>query len=122
MMRLLLHPDLATADRFLNALDPRGVFTFQTFSDREEDKRTYVDKDGKKKTFDPNARVFHGTLAEHGQQLVELNQRGVGIFVMVNEGDGVVHKGKRTCRTAASVMAIRALFVDLDGSPLEPVR
>ena len=112
MMRLLLHPDLATADRFLNALDPRGVFTFQTFSDRKEDK---------KGSFDPNAHVFHGTLAEHGPRLVELNQRGVGIFVMVNEGDGQVHDGYKTCRTKANVIAIRALFVDLDGAPLEPV-
>ena len=113
MMRLLLHPDLAMADRFLNALDPLGVFTFQTFSDRKEDK---------KGSFDPNARVFHGTLAEHGQQLVELNQQGVGVFVMVNEGDGQVHDGYKTRRTKANVVRVRALFVDLDGAPLEPVR
>ena len=112
MMRLPLTPDLAMADRFLNALDAHGEFTFQTFSDRKEDK---------KGSFDPNARVFHGTLAEHGQQLVELNQRGVGIFVMVNQGDGQVHDGYKTCRTKANVIAIRALFVDLDGAPLEPV-
>jgi hypothetical protein len=113
MMRLPLTPDLTMADRFLNALDPRGVFTFQTFSDRKEDKNG---------SFDPNARVFHGTLAEHGQQLIELNQRGVGIFVMVNEGDGQKREGRKTCRTKSNVIAIRALFVDLDGTPLEPVR
>jgi len=111
-MRLPITPDLDQARRFLELLDPRGVFTFQTFSDRKEDK---------KGSFDPNARVFHGTLDEHGPRLVELNQQGVGVFVMVNEGDGVVHDGFKTCRTKANVIAVRALFVDLDGAPLEPV-
>ena len=40
---------------------------------------------------------------------------------MVNRGDGVVHGVSKTCRTAASVLAVRALFIDLDGSPLDPV-
>lgn len=113
MMRLPITPDLAMADRFLNALDPRGAFTFQTFSDRKEDK---------KGSYDPNAHVYHGTLAQHGPGLVALNQCGVGIFVMVNEGDGQVHEGRKTCRTKANVVRPRALFVDLDGAPLEPVR
>ncbi|MBK7079424.1 MAG: hypothetical protein IPH55_01405 [Betaproteobacteria bacterium] len=43
------------------------------------------------------------------------------MFVMVNEGDGVVHEGSKTCRTAANVKQVRALFVDLDGAPLQPV-
>ena len=40
---------------------------------------------------------------------------------MVNAGDGIVHPGEKTCRTAANVTRIRALFIDLDGAPLEPV-
>lgn len=117
----LLVPDLFMSERYLNLLDPRGVFTFQTFSDKDSDKRTFIGRDGKPKTFDPNARVFHGTLAEHGLKLGTLNQQGVGIFVMVNQGDGITHTGFKTCRTTASVIAVRSLFADLDGAPLGPV-
>lgn len=45
---------------------------------------------------------------------MRLNEQGAGIFVMVNAGDG---KGRKR----ANVRAVRALFVDLDGAPLEPV-
>src|SRR5664279_2673105 len=40
---------------------------------------------------------------------------------MVNEGDGVVHEGNKTCRTKANVVSVRAAFVDLDGAPIQPV-
>ena len=40
---------------------------------------------------------------------------------MVNRGDGVVLAGNKTCRTTKNVVAIRAVFVDLDGAPLGPV-
>lgn len=40
---------------------------------------------------------------------------------MINKGDGIVHDGKKTCRCADNVIAIRSLFADLDGSPLEPL-
>lgn len=102
-------PNLAAADRFLKLLDPQGIFTFQTFDD---------DKDRK----DPRlARVFHGTLDQHAAELLRLQERGAGVFVMINRGDGVVHAGAKTCRAAANVVTVRALFADLDGAPLEPV-
>lgn len=40
---------------------------------------------------------------------------------MVNEGDGNVHPGSKTCRANANVIRVRSLFVDLDGAPLSPV-
>jgi hypothetical protein len=95
-------PDVAAAKQFLCALDPSGVFTFQTFDDN---------KDRKNKAL---ARVYHGTLDQHAATLSALNQQGAGIFVMVNEGD---LKG----RASANVRRVRALVVDLDGSPLEPL-
>lgn len=61
------------------------------------------------------SRILHGTFAEHAATLAELNARGAGIFFMVNAGDS---KGRR----AGNVQRVRALFVDLDGSPLEPVQ
>lgn len=119
-------PDLAGADlnqarRFLDLLDPRGVFTFQTFSDRKNLKRTFYGRDGKPRQSDPFARVRHGTLDAHAAALIDLNRRGVGAFVMVNEGDGVVHENEDTCRVTANVTRVRAVFVDLDGSPVAPV-
>ena len=98
-----LIPDLGMAEAFLNALDPKGRFTFQTFDD---------DKERKDRSL---AKIFHGTLSGHAEDLAALQQRGAGVFVMVNEGDG---KG----RTAGNVTRVRAHFVDLDGAPIEPVQ
>ena len=107
---MVLEPDLEEARRFLNLLDPGGRFTFQTFLDKKD-----VQKFGKL------SRVLHGSLDEHATTLVSLNDQGAGVFVMVNEGDGITHDGNRTCRSAKNVIRVRAAFVDLDGSPLEPV-
>ena len=113
-MKEVLSPDLVAATFFLNMLDAGGTFTFQTFDDK---KKTRIPP----RKSDPLARVFHGTLAQHTEALTSLQQQGAGVYVMVNRGDGVVHDGQKTCRCAASVVAIRALFIDLDGSPLDPV-
>jgi hypothetical protein len=102
--------DLETANRYLKRLDAGGKFTFQTLAEAPD------------ATGDAGSpRVLHGTFAQYGDELARLNKLGAGIFVMVNEGDGVVRTGCSTCRTAANVVRIRALFVDLDGSPIEPV-
>ena len=106
-----LEPDLIEARRFLDQLDPNGQFTFQTVNDP---------KVGQKKRHDL-ANVFHGTLEDHDQALIDLNRQGAGVFVMVNKGDGKVHAGNKTCRTNKNVIRVRAAFVDLDGSPLDPV-
>lgn len=43
------------------------------------------------------------------------------VFFMVNEGDGVVHKGKKTPRSQASVSILKSLFIDTDSCPVELV-
>lgn len=87
----------------LDLLAPGEPVTFQTFDDIHKPK-------------DPRfTSILHGTLAQHRAKLAALNARGAGIFWMVNAGDG---KG----REARNVQRIRALFVDLDGAPLEPVQ
>jgi len=95
--------DLVEARRFLTFLDEEAAgFTFQTFDD---------DKDRK----DPRlARVLHGTLDEHAAELAGLQRRRAGVFVTINETNG---RG----RTTEDIQRVRALFVDLDGAPLEPV-
>jgi hypothetical protein len=90
------------AERFLDLLAPGEPVAFQTFDDR-------------KRKPDPFAKWMHGTLAQHRATLADLNARGAGVFWMVNAGDG---KG----RSNRNVQRIRALFVDLDGAPLEPVQ
>lgn len=109
-MGSVLEPDLAQAQRFLQALDPAGIFTFQTFDDNKE--RAASAKKGTGR--DPLARVFHGTLERHLDALAAMQRRGAGAFVMVNRADG--HG-----RSASNVTGIRAHFVDLDGAPVDPV-
>jgi putative DNA primase/helicase len=101
-------PDLEMAQNFLRQLDPAGIFTFQTFDDKNKGRSL--------------ARVFHGPFDQHQDELSRLNALGAGVFVMINKGDGVIHPGNKTFRTAKNVVAVRAWWVDLDGAPLEPVR
>ena len=58
--------------------------------------------------------ILHGTLKEHAARLTALNNAGHGIFVMINQGD---LKG----RTARNVTRVRALFVDSDNGPIQPL-
>jgi putative DNA primase/helicase len=94
------------AKKFLNALCASDcentVFTFQTF------------RDGKTGRF--LGKTWSGTFTrESAANMERRNQAGAGIFVTINVTDG---KG----RTNKNVTAVRALFVDLDGSPIEPVQ
>ena len=91
------------AVRFLAALDPQAKsFTFQTFDDDPSRK------------VDTLACIKHGSLIQLWPKLVQLNNRGAGIFVTVNATD---LKGRKT----ENVIKVRALFVDLDGARLDPV-
>jgi hypothetical protein len=64
--------------------------------------QTFVDGKGH------SGRLLYGTLDEHWDRLVELNNGGHGIFMMVNEGDQLGRK-------AENVLTLRALFTDDDG-------
>jgi RecA-family ATPase len=91
------------AERFLALLDSDArAFTFQVFDDDPERKD------------DKLARVLHGPLDKYWPEFVSKNNNRIGVYVTINETD---MKG----RTAKNVVRVRALFVDLDGSSLEPV-
>lgn len=90
------------AARFLSALAPDGMLTFSTFTD------------GEKRQPDPLARNFFGGYPQFQRKLEQFNEQGAGVFVMVNRGDGRARKN-------SNVVAVRAIFLDLDGAPLEPV-
>lgn len=91
-----LHPQREHAEKFIEALTGHkdAPVTFQTFSEGGPPERP--------------ASILHGTLDQRYDELVRLNRAGSGIFVMVNEGDGL---GRR----AQNVIALRALFTDDDG-------
>jgi Protein of unknown function (DUF3631)/RepB DNA-primase from phage plasmid len=104
-------PDRNVTESFLRALDPAtDRFTFQTFDDDPERREKRRESGAK----DPFAKIRHGTLAQHWRELAKLNEQGAGIFVTVNRTD---FKG----RSIDNIVGIRAVFVDLDGAPLEPV-
>jgi RepB DNA-primase from phage plasmid len=84
------------------AQDGAGV-TFQTFDDSNRKDKSLT-------------RIIHAPIvtAASLRPLIELSNRGAGIFFTVNRTD---LKG----RTAANVTGIRAVFADLDGAPLESI-
>lgn len=114
----------AEAERFIAALagSADAPVTFQTFDDDANRRKELAERLRAmgRPVQDAWARVRHGTLEQHWQELVDVNANGGGVFVMVNQGDGRVHDGQRTCRTDASVNALRALFVDDDSGELTP--
>jgi hypothetical protein len=114
--------DLAMAEAFLDRFD--GLITFQTFADQKSLKRkeiantleNYAQKDNpraKLKTVmvDPLARTHNGSLDDYADRLVQLNEKGAGIFFAVNEMDGGGRKFENLKR-------LRAIWADLDGAPL----
>ena len=98
----MMKPDLAITERFLEALLGKNAqVCFQDFwPDREKKKQAWWS---------------YGSLDQAAADMIRRNKKGFGEYFMVNEGDGL---GRR----AENVVRVRALFVDLDGSPLEPVQ
>jgi hypothetical protein len=74
--------------------------TFQTFDDSNEKRGSL-------------AKVIHGSVWECFGRLRELNLAGAGVFVTVNETDGLGRK-------AENVKRVRALFVDFDETSASP--
>jgi RepB DNA-primase from phage plasmid len=100
--------DQHEAKRFLDALcqgdSKHESFAFQTFSDKKAGKG------------DPLAE--HHTLKPNkawAKRIEGMNNRGAGVFVTVNRTNG-------NGRTNKDVTAVRSLFLDLDGAPLQKVR
>ena len=92
---------LSEAKTFLTRLGKGEIFTFQTFGEANKGDRTL-------------SRISHGNIDQQYSALAQRNARGAGVFVMVNEGDA---KGRKR----ENVRRVRAVFVDLDGAPLNPV-
>jgi hypothetical protein len=108
--------DREAAQTFLEHLDPdTNEFTFQTFTDSEEGRRSFPVDQRTKGRFDPLAKTLHGTLAKHWTTLTDLSLRGAGVFVCINKTN---LRGRRT----ENVILVRAFFVDFDGLPVEAIK
>ncbi len=93
-------PDRAQAETFLAALagSADATVTWQLFSDNKAGRR--------------HAAVYHYPVEKVWRELSWQNNVGIGIFIMVNAGDG----GNRA---SANVVSLRALFVDDDKGVIE---
>ncbi len=106
-MTTSLTPDRNMIRHYIEAVngDKQKPVTWQYYQDNKEEAQAK----GIKQAGHP-----HGDYRTHYRMLEKKQADGCGIFIMVNEGDG---KGRK----AENVVAVRALFIDLDGAPMEPV-
>ncbi|MDT7044307.1 primase-helicase family protein [Candidatus Nitronereus thalassa] len=88
--------DFDTLQRFLDVVKGDSPYCWQIIPD----------KNGKGR-----ATLFHGTLEEVKDKLIQAQRNGCGIFITVNRTDG---KGRRK----TNVLKATAVFVDADGIPL----
>jgi RepB DNA-primase from phage plasmid len=95
-------PDYNEATGFLDRLKAKNC-TFQTFDDNAERKNPKL------------ASILHGSFEEHQKQLAQLNGLGAGVFVSLNETN-------LTGRKRENIKRVRAVCLDLDGAPLDPVK
>ena len=93
---------LIAPELFLKIFTKGEPVTFQTLPEQEG-----CHKEGL-------TRILHGTLQDHLPSLSKLNAEGAGVFYTVNATD---LKGRRV----ENIVAVRSLFVDLDGAPLGPI-
>lgn len=95
-----LPPDTQQTKSFLAALNPNGPFAFATFADSS------VSVCMAKRRFGAPDELMADLSAD--------NELGGGVFVTVNETDGLGYKSE-------NVVRVRAVFVDLDGANVAPV-
>jgi hypothetical protein len=99
----MIVPDLNQARRFLKLLDEEApAFCFQLATDAEPKPKP-----------DHLAKILN-LPPDNLKALATRNANGAAVWVMINAGDG-----KR--RRAENVTRVRAVFADLDGSPVQPV-
>ena len=97
-MQLL--PDYKQSEKFLELLDDTALFfTFQTFVDRKAAGNSSL------------AQVITGSFEECKEKLTLLNQAGAGIFVTVNQTNGLGRK-------KSDITHIRSYFAESDTGEL----
>jgi hypothetical protein len=98
--------DTTETERFLALFGGSETpHTWQVFVDPPSKKAKYG-KEG--------ARIIQGSFREQIIQLIYFNKNDRGIYLTINITDG---RGRKK----TNIVRIRAVWVDLDGSPLEPI-
>jgi hypothetical protein len=98
-----IKPDPKMARQFLDLLDETDTsFTF------------VIIEEPKPKDRMANVAAYYGTIEQYQDVFSKANKNGYAVFVTIN-----VTNSKE--RTKANIERVRALFVDLDGSPIDPV-
>lgn len=100
MALLKLSPNIDFATEFVEYIAGGERVAFRTFDDLGAQR------------FD--ARKYFGGVNQFAPELVLQNSRGAGVFWVPNRTDG---RGQLD----SNIIGVRALFVDLDGAPLQPV-
>lgn len=96
-----LQPDYSHTSKMLTMLAPHtNNFVFQVFDDNTDRKQA-------NNGYDKFARTLAGTLQERQDQLMMLNNDGIGVYLTINEVEG-------NRRTKDNVIAVRALYLDFD--------
>ena len=95
-----LAPDLAVCDHFLEYCTGGEDVAFRTFNDQDSANTLPI--------------KLYGQLEDVAVKLTQENQKGSGVFWVVNKSDS-------NKQTDAAITQVRALFVDLDGAELAPV-
>ena len=100
---------VSEAARFLKALDGTAKsFCFRTFTD---DKRKLKKKGPNGKKRDPLSKLIDGSFEDCTAGLEQRNNKGAGVFVVVNAG------GQKD----EEITSIRAVFADFDGAGVEKI-
>lgn len=100
-------PDLDQACRFLDTIDPdvrwpETPWCFQTFLEKGNPNDGF------------QSWHVHGQISDIAPRLASVNSEMGGVFVTINETDGLGRKGD-------NIVRIRAVFADLDDAPLDPI-
>ncbi len=113
-LRYPARPELAV--QFLDVLSGvpgSGQWSFQSFDDVELFDEVKQKWTGRK--LPELAKLAHGAISGAAYLLQDLNNRGAGVFVTVNETD---LRG----RSSRNIQAVRALFIDKDDGPMDESR
>jgi len=96
----MFNDDITTHTQLFLSLLSGEEFTFQSIDDKK--KRPFL------------AKQIHSSFDDAKDKLIRLNMMNIGVFVTINQTDG---KGRKK----ENITKVRALFADLDGSPIQPI-
>lgn len=110
---------LSDAPKDLNKLAAEGISLLFSRFPYEIQTFQFIRADPNGKTSSP-VHLFKDPKKALSHSL-KLNKNGYDVFFMVNEGDGIIHPGKRIPRSQVSVLSLSKCFIDSDNCPIERI-